>query len=106
MNVGLLCCKETHFTIAISNIVSSFQTLRGEHLARCVGRLAGKVCSLFADFLDHGVRKIQLLTKSPSCVVQNGKTKFTIENSTRTRIVVADTKIHILGSFQNIKVAR
>lgn len=37
---------------------------------------------------------------------QSGKTKFTIENATRTRIVLADTRIHILGSFQNIKVAR
>lgn len=39
-------------------------------------------------------------------ILQSGKTKFTIENSTRTRIVVADTKINILGSFQNIRVAR
>ena len=56
---------------------------------------------------------------------QDGKTKFTSENASRTRIVLADTcvrvsclvcwlpinastsrKIHILGSFQNIKVAR
>lgn len=37
---------------------------------------------------------------------KNGKTKFTIENATRTRIVLADTKIHILGSFQNIRAAR
>lgn len=37
---------------------------------------------------------------------QSGKTKFTIENATKTRIVLADTKIHILGSFQNIRVAR
>ena len=55
---------------------------------------------------------------------QDGKTKFTIENASRTRIVLADTyvfiylffisrliqscisKIHILGSFQNIKIAR
>ena len=29
-----------------------------------------------------------------------------IENSTKTRIVVADTKIHIVGSFSNIKLAR
>lgn len=38
--------------------------------------------------------------------LQGGKTKYTIENATKTRIVLADTKIHILGSFQNIKVAR
>jgi rRNA processing protein Krr1/Pno1 len=37
---------------------------------------------------------------------QSGKTKFTIENATKTRIVLADTRIHILGSFQNIRVAR
>lgn len=37
---------------------------------------------------------------------KGGKTKFTIENATRTRIVLADTKVHILGSFQNIQVAR
>ena len=37
---------------------------------------------------------------------KDGKTKFTIENATRTRIVIADSKIHILGSVGNIKVAR
>ncbi|EFJ49836.1 hypothetical protein VOLCADRAFT_59156, partial [Volvox carteri f. nagariensis] len=37
---------------------------------------------------------------------KDGKTKFTIENATRTRIMLADTRIHILGSFQNIRVAR
>ena len=38
-------------------------------MSRCIGRISG----------------------------EKGKTKFAIENATRTRIVLADTKIHILG---------